>query len=195
MEGRSTLPGTRRLGPGDVAGLCERDVESVEDELHKKQVSADQTLAAVVPATDLVNLLQERASFIASKQLGRMIDHRGVISESGKSWMYWYHDFRKQQLAVLRIHLREGSGQGQSEEVASLLLDTLEEASAWTLPKVTVWDANPTVIQALDLLKGNFGVEVASGQRSLRSIPSLRWNGGNGSKEVALRCNEFYAWS
>ena len=171
------------------------DVEAVKEHMLKKQISADQTLAAVAPTADLIGLLQGRAHFIASKKFGKTTQHRGAISESEDSWIYWYHDFRKGQLAVLRIHLPEGSGQKQSEDVASLLLDALEEASAWDLPKVTVWDANPVVLRALDHLKDRHSVDVTSGQRHQRSIPSLRWNSGDRSKNVGLHCNEFFAWS
>lgn len=163
--------------------------------MRKTQISGDQTLAAVAPTADLINLLQGRAYFNASKLLGKVTEHRGAITESGTSWIYWYHDFRKQQLAVLRIHIPEEPDQRQPEQLTGLLLDALQEASAWELPKVTVWDANPVVLQALDLLKDRHAVEVTSGQRDRRSIPSLRWKGGDGAKNITLHCNEFYAWS
>lgn len=163
--------------------------------MRKTQVSSDQTLAAVVPSADLINLLQERANFMTSKLFGKVNEHRGAISQSEDSWIYWYHDFRKQQLAVLRVHLPEESAQNQPDQVASLLLSALKEASAWELPKVTVWDANPVVLQALDLLKDQHAVEVTSGQRYQRSIPSLRWTGDERARNVTLHCNEFYAWS
>lgn len=180
---------------GDIESLCAKDVESVKEEMRQMQVSADQTLAAIVPSADLINLLQGRAEFIASKLLGKVNEHRGAINDSEDSWMYWYHDFRKQQLAVLRVHLPEESAQCQPEQVASLFLDALKEASVWELPKVTVWDANPVVLQALDLLKDQHAVEVTSGQRYQRSIPSLRWAGDERAKKFTLHCNEFYAWS
>lgn len=161
----------------------------------KTQTSTDQRLAAVAPSADLINLLQGRANFMASKQFGKVTEHRGAISESEDSWIYWYHDFRKQQLAVLRVHLPEGRDGRQPEQVVSLLLDALEEALVWDLPKVTIWDADPAVLQALDLLKDRHAVEATSGQRHQRSIPSLRWKGGDGSKTIKLYCNEFYAWS
>lgn len=158
-------------------------------------VSADQTLAAVSPTADLVTLLQERANFNASKLFGKVTEHRGAINQSGDAWIYWYHDFRKQQLAVLRVHLPEADGKKQPDQVASLFLDALREASAWQLPKVTVWDANPVVLQAFDLLKDQHAMEVTSGQRHQRSIPSLRWRGDDRAKNLMLHCNEFYAWS
>ncbi|KAG6368319.1 hypothetical protein INS49_002524 [Diaporthe citri] len=195
LDGRSNLPRNRFLTAGDIESLCARDAESVKGEMRKTQISGDQTLAAVAPTADLINLLQGRAHFIALKLFGKVTEHRGAITKAGDSWVYWYHDFRKQQLAVLRIHLPEEPDQRQSEQVASLLSDALQEALAWDLPKVTVWDDNPIVLQALDLLKGQHAVEVASGQRDRRSIPSLRWKGGHGSKTVTLHCNEFYAWS
>lgn len=163
--------------------------------MRKMQVPADQTLAAVSPTADLVNLLQERASFNASKLFGKVTEHRGAINQAGDAWIYWYHDFRKQQLAVLRVHLPEAAGKRQPEQVASLLVEALREASDWQLPKVTVWDANPVVLEALDLLKDQYSVEVTSGQRYQRSIPSLRWIGDDRTKTVKLYCNEFYAWS
>lgn len=170
-------------------------MESVKEGLRKTQTSADQTLAAVSPTADLVTLLQQRANFTASKLFGKAIEHRGAISHFNDVWMYWYHDFRKHQLAVLRVHVPEEPSQRQVEQVTSLFLDTLQEASAWTLPKVTVWDANPVVLQALDLLKDRHKVEVTSGQRHQRSIPSLRWKGSDRTRNITLRCNEFYAWS
>lgn len=163
--------------------------------MRKTQVSPDQTLAAVVPTADLIKLLQERANFMASKLFGKVNEHRGAISQSEDSWIYWYHDFRKQQLAVLRVHLPEEPAQNQPEQVVGLFLDALKEASVWGLPKVTVWDANPIVLQALDLLKDQHRAEVTSGQRYQRSIPSLRWTGDDRAKSVTLHCNEFYAWS
>lgn len=195
FDGRSELPGTHLLTPGKIESLCAADVESVKDEVRQTHLSADQTLAAVAPTADLITLLQGRASFIASKLFGRATGHRGAISDSKDSWMYWYHDFRKQQLAVLRVHLPEDPGQPRPEQVANLFLDALQEASAWALPKVTVWDASPVVLHALDLLKDRYLVEVTSGQRYQRSIPSLRWKGSDGEKNVTLQCNEFYAWS
>lgn len=160
------------------------------------QISPGQRLAAVAPTADLINLLQGRAQFIASKKFDKVTEHRGSISENEDTWIYWYHDFRKQQLAVLRIHLPDKPGQKQPEQVVSLLLDALDEALAWALPKVTVWDANLVVLQALDLLKDKQNsVEVTSGQRDQRSIPSLRWKGADGSKMITLHCNEFFAWS
>ena len=195
LDNRSSLPGTRLLASGEIDSLCARDVESVKEEMLKTQISTDQRLAAVAPSADLINLLQGRANFMASKQFGKVTEHRGAISESEDSWIYWYHDFRKQQLAVLRVHLPEGRDGRQPEQVVSLLLDALEEALVWDLPKVTIWDANPAVLQALDLLKDRHAVEVTSGQRHQRSIPSLRWKGGDGSKTIKLYCNEFYAWS
>ncbi|KAK7718641.1 hypothetical protein SLS64_002601 [Diaporthe eres] len=115
--------------------LCARDVESVKEEMRETNISEDQTLAAVAPTADLVNLLQERANFMASKLFGKVTEHRGAISEAGNSWIYWYHDFRKQQLAVLRIHLPDDPDQRQPEQVAGLLSDALQEALAWELPK------------------------------------------------------------
>lgn len=159
------------------------------------QISTDQRFAAVAPSADLINLLQGRANFMASKKFGKATEHPGAITKPEESWIYWYHDFRKQQLAVLRIHLPDEFDGRQPEQVSSLLLDALEEAQAWHLPKVTVWDANPVVLQAFDLLKDRHAVEVTSGQRHQRSIPSLRWKGGDGSKMIKLHCNEFYAWS
>lgn len=132
---------------------------------------------------------------MASKLFGKVTQHRGAINESEDSWIYWYHDFRKQQLAVLRVHHPGEPGQKQSEQVASLFLDALQEASSWELPKVTVWDTNPVVLRSLGLLKDRHAVEVTSGQRFQRSIPSLRWKGSDGSKDVTLHCNEFFAWS
>lgn len=163
--------------------------------MHEIQISPGQRLAAVAPTADLINLLQGRANFIASKQFGKATERRGSISDSEDTWIYWYHDFRKQQLAVLRIHLPDKPGQKQPEQVVSLLLDALDEAVAWALPKVTVWDANLVVLQALDLLKDQHSVEVTSGQRDQRSIPSLRWKGADASKMITLHCNEFFAWS
>lgn len=195
LDGQSSLPKTRFLTAGDIESLCARDTESVKEELRTTRVSAGQTRAAVVPSADLINLLQGRAEFIASKLFGKVNEHRGAINQSEDSWIYWYHDFRKQQLAVLRVHLPETSAQNQPEQVASLFLDALKEASVWDLPKVTVWDANPAVLQALDLLKDQHRVEVTSGQRYQRSIPSLRWAGDERAKKVTLHCNEFYAWS
>lgn len=163
--------------------------------MRQMQISTDHRLAAVSPTADLINLLQERANFMALKQFGKSTEHRGAISESEDSWIYWFHDLRKGQLAVLRIHLEHGIGRSQLEQVVSLLLDALDEARAWALPKVTVWDANPVVLQALDVLKDQHAVEVINGRRHQRSIPSLRWKGGDESETVTLHGNEFYAWS
>ncbi|POS74371.1 hypothetical protein DHEL01_v207236 [Diaporthe helianthi] len=191
-----SLSGTRLLNPGDIDGLCTRDVEGIKLEMRQMQISSTgQRQVAVAPTADLINLLQERANFMASRQFGKATEHRGAISDSGDSWIYWYHDFRKQQLAVLRVRLPHEVGPRQLEQLVSLLLDALEEAGAWSLPKVTIWDANPVVLQALDLLKHRHAVEVATGQRHQRSIPSLRWKGDDGSETATLYYNEFYAWS
>ena len=192
---RMSLPITRALTRKDISSLCERDVEDIETKFEKLAVGSNEIHMAVVPTEEIISWLHDRAVFTSVKISGQVPQSHGRLCESADVWLYWFHDFRKQQLAVQRVggHMEESDL--QTTAIARLLLDALEEASKWNLAKVVVWNPSSGLTCAMKILEEGFGVEVETEERIGRSIPSVRWKGSNETQAITVQLNEFYAWS
>jgi hypothetical protein len=169
-------------------------VEDVKATFERCPIDPDEVLMVVLPTTNLISWLHDRGDFISLKLNGKSPEFRGSICESAHSWLYWHHDFRKKQLAIQRVHDPE-AGRSGVETLACLLLDALEEAEKWNLPKVIIWDAKERLLHAMKLLEATFTVKVESKERTKSSMPSLRWRGASQKKNVKVLLNEFYSWS
>ncbi|ORY60897.1 uncharacterized protein BCR38DRAFT_459839 [Pseudomassariella vexata] len=160
---------TRPLTKIDIPRLCSHDLECLKTEIKEIELQPTETLMSVLPTADL-----------------------GAICEHEDSWVYWFHDFRKQKLVLQRV--RVGKAQATTLCLASLFLAAVIEARTWGLPNVVVWTPDAESLLALDLLAKK-GFEVISEERDGTSIPSVRWAGGDESIKTVFWPNEFFAWS
>ena len=177
-----------------MPGLCVPDVKDVKADLANSVVSADEAHVAVLPTADLADWWQERARFTSLRVHGKEPQHYGAVCESVGVWLYWYHDFRRQQVAIQRVK----PPPRQTEEahvraLASLLLDALEEARRWDIPKVLLWDLSPFTLRAIKLLSDALEIDVKTEERIRKGVPMIRWKGADDKKNVMVRSHEFYA--
>ena len=192
---RLSLPITRALTSKDISSLCERDVKDIEAKFEKLEVGSNEIHMAVVPTEEIISWLHDRAVFTSMKISGQVPQSHGRMCERADVWLFWFHDFRKQQLAVQRVGGHVEGSELQTTAIARLLLDALEEASRWNLAKVVVWNPSSGLTCAMKILKDRFGVEVETEERIGRRIPSVRWKASNGTEAITVQLNEFYAWS
>lgn len=198
---QTNLPITRLLTSEDVSNLCALDAEDIRASLGKQTggSSLDEVHVAVLPTPNIISWLHARGDFISLRIHGKTPQSRGAMR--GDVWLYWYHDFREQQLAISRLHtpvVEEEDGRPQSTTetiLASLLMDAMEEAHRWDLPRVIVCDPSPDMLRAVQLLPGDIGVDIVNEEGVSKSIPSVRWRGSNKTGKVNVYRNDFSAWS
>lgn len=192
---KTDLPPTRLLKASDVPSLCHRDTERLVGRMERKDASSDTTTVAVLPTADLVGWLHGRGDFYASQLHGRVPDFKGAIDEAADVWMYWHHDFRRDQLVIQRIS-RPGNGESDIETLASLLLDARAEALAWNLSVVSIWSPGGDIEAAAGYLTALVPNEVIGKVERKSGISMVRYSGGGDmSKNVIFDANEFYAWN
>ncbi|KAI0478268.1 hypothetical protein F4859DRAFT_479180 [Xylaria cf. heliscus] len=191
---RGHLPETRALSRAEIPQLCNPDIRDVEKQIEYMMPQPGESYVCVLPTANLITWLHDRADFMSTKINGSSLQNYGSICESDESWLYWFHDFRKQQLAVQRI--REPMEGGiSSSALAAMLLDAIEEARLWNLPKVILWEPDTVLLNAISRLEEDFNIKSEIGERLNSSIPSLRWRHADETSETIFLFNEFYTWS
>jgi hypothetical protein len=137
----------------------------------------------------------DRGDFISQKVNGKFPPSHGAICAAADAWIYWYHDFKAQQLDIQRVRVPTANEtHTQAEALASLLLDAFEEAHKWGLSKVVVWSPCSSLVLAMQLLADKFGIKVEHEEQMGTSVPSLRWKGPRETR-ITFHHNEFYAYS
>ncbi|KAI1264794.1 hypothetical protein F5Y18DRAFT_417379 [Xylariaceae sp. FL1019] len=190
-----SLPQSFLLGRKDIPQLCDMDTTSVKDNFGHFAVRNDRTYLAVVPNVNTITWLHDRAEFISQKLFGRVPLHFGT--KCNRIWMYWFHDFRKNQLAIQRVHIPMDSEPSDvSRELAAGLLDAIEEARKWNFPKVIYWKDSQDLSAAVEFLVRRSDIVATKGERSKARI-SVRWIGQSdeATDSVELPLEEFYAWN
>lgn len=183
---RAGLPSTRLLTDEEIPALCVRDVADLKENFDKLTVGPDEVHLAVLPSAEMVSWLHLWGDFLNDRLRGGKAPYtHGAICEAAGTWIYWHFSFK--HMAIDRV-----VGQGSPEVLAALLLEALEEAQRWKLPRVTVWEPSPELIKAMDLIATKAGVEVETKVRP-NSITSLRWKNSDKTKKTTLHLNETYA--
>ncbi|KAK8130785.1 hypothetical protein PG999_003165 [Apiospora kogelbergensis] len=196
------IPRGRPIADEELSRLCIADVEGVKREFTVLAAGPGDVHVAVLPTPEIIGWLHDRGDFVAQKTLGRVPGHHGAISECGRLWLYWYHDFRKEQLGIQRVRLPprlDGDGSDNHDVVirrlAGLLHRALGEAEEWGLPNVVVWEPTAAVVEAMDILARRAGVSLRTEERIGRSIPSLRFRADDTPSSVHFHMKELYMWS
>lgn len=191
---RLGLPSTRLLRATDVPLLCARDTQRLIDRIEHQNVSLDSTTVAVLPTAELVGWLHGRSDFYASKLHGRVPEFKGSIDEAAEVWIYWHHDFRRNQLVIQRIS-RPGNSEREIKALVSLLLDAKAEALAWKLSAVSIWSPDSDLEAAARHLSALVPNQVIEKLERKSGISMVRCSGGDRSENVVFDTNEFYAWN
>ncbi|KAI1125661.1 hypothetical protein F5Y10DRAFT_279330 [Nemania abortiva] len=192
---RNQLPETRLISGKEVPELCIRDVRDVESYFEKLTPQPNESRVCVLPTSNLITWLQDRSDFVCTKMKGGPPKSHGTICESADTWLYWFHDFRKQQLAVQRARIPVVASQITRSVLAAMLLDAIEEAHMWNLPKIILWDPCTELLGAMSILEERFNVKVEMLAVRNKSVPSMRWKHADEENTTIFHFNEFYTWS
>lgn len=194
------IPKTRYLTLDELEPLCEMDVAAMKAKFMKLASDHTRTHVAFAPDYAQISWQLAREQFMTSVIFNRQIERRGAITTSGRSWVYWDHDWREKKLKILRFVLLDAhpqTGAPVSEEekvwdVVKLLQAAAAEAVEWGLKKVLVWNPDATTTRGI---KGfhNFheDVDVIFDERKDTAIPSLRWNGGRSTVDTVWEDNHY----
>jgi len=184
--------GVRFLTKDEIPPLCERDALAVAQRL-EMQPEDGLTHFALEPSFAQCSWHFAREEFNAKVLAGRPIERRGAITASGDAWVYWDHDFKRSKLRIQRV---VALGPDPVMDVRELVTAALEEAQAWGLQRVMLWNPSDDVTLGLkaagNKLEGK--VKLVFDERWERAIPSLRWRKGMNVGEVVWQENEYYAW-
>jgi hypothetical protein len=186
------FPSTRLLEATDLPDLCARDIERLRNSLEDVSTSSDTVTVSIVPSHELISWLHDRADFISSKINGKKSQIKGSCSDETNAWLYWYHDYRCNQLVIQRISLASHD-QTSIRALASLLLDARNEAAKWRLPKLVIWSPSMDVQKALEILSGELNDEYAYESQRQSTITMIRWKGSDTSRKLCLKEDEFFA--
>jgi hypothetical protein len=162
-------------------------------ETERTNVDENHHILTVLPTHDLIRWQHARAEFIALKIHGRAPQNKGVI-HSSNAWIYWTHDFRKQQLFIQRVRTLIDDEEKRHTVLATLLLYAIREARLWSLPRVIVWETGADTQEAINTLKSRIGGFVPLLEARRRETVSVRWKGGE-LKDTIIAPNEHYAWN
>lgn len=198
----TSLPETRLLDRTELSQLCVRDVESIKASFWRLQVTGNERHVSVLPTPEITTWMQDRGDFTTSKASSEEKTvtpplHHGSICESTDTWLYWYHDYRKQHLAIQRVHVGAACSSQTPliEALAGLLLDAVEDARKWNLPRVVIWDPSAATLEAARTLGTTHGIRVDYGERVGSSMPSMRWREADLSRKIIVHNNEKFAYS
>ncbi|KAI9158095.1 hypothetical protein HJFPF1_06085 [Paramyrothecium foliicola] len=189
------FPATRLLKAIDVPELCNRDTKRLKNTLESGTAHADKSgtfTMSIIPTHDLISWLHDRAEFISSKMNGSFSQFKGSYSEEGNAWLYWYHDFRRNELVIQRLSL-DSRSQASVKALASLLLDARNEAAEWNFPKLVIWSPSTDVQRALDLISQELRDEHTYERQRQSPLTMIRLKGSDTSRKLKLRDDEFFA--
>ncbi|KAF2245781.1 hypothetical protein BU26DRAFT_553584 [Trematosphaeria pertusa] len=188
------LPKTDPISADGISALCERDTQGLRAEYSAQDIGKESSLMVVLPTAELVSWLHALAEFMGLKTRGKAPVHKGAISNRD-TWIYWHHDFRKQCLYVQRIRTFVKESEPRTKALAAVLLHACREADIWELPKVAIWDANPEMRLAIDLLASRQVIRASNGDSARREKLSIRWKDQGMKMDPMIEKNEFYAWN
>lgn len=176
----------------EVSELCDRDVRDIEYHFGELILEPNESHVCVLPTTNIITWLHGRSDFMSTKLKGASPIGRGSICDDADAWLYWYHDFRKQQLAIQRVRLPIVDSQLQSAALAAMLLDAVEEARAWNFPKIILWDPSTELLGAMSILQQEFRIMSEIEAERQRGVPSIRWRHADESNKTTFHFHEFY---
>jgi GNAT superfamily N-acetyltransferase len=190
--------GASLLAERDVAALCEKDIEALEQKFDGLARDNDgKTHITFLPSFAQCSWHFARDAYVCRAMRRREAEHRGAVTADGSSWLYWDHDLREKKLKIQRIVTR-GSDPPEKKagDVKALLLAALSEAEDWGIVQVLAWSPTQEVTAAVMAIwhEVGEGLQVSFDHRTKMSLPSLRWKGGKDVGEVVWQDNEYFSW-
>lgn len=190
-------PGTRHLSLDELEPLCDKDVDALMAKMKTLAGDEEKLHVAFAPSFSQVSWQLAREAFMAEAMFNKKIERRGAITNDGKSWIYWDHDWREKKLKILRIVTSESSTEEEKTwHTMELLRAAVAEAMGWGLPKVLVWNPDATTTRGIKGLS-NFHeneVKIIFDERTDGSIPCFRWKGGKSVKDTVWEENHYFCW-
>jgi hypothetical protein len=173
-----------------IEELCEVDTNLIRSKLAKEQEGGSIHIA-FEPSFEQVSWHLSRADYLGKILRGKIPTHVGAYTKDRRSWVYWYHDFRTEELAIQRLVIPE-----YDSDIVELLAAAAGEAQAWDLKRVVLWNPTEEVVEAATEWgeQWNHKIKVEVKASTETSIPSLRLKGGKDSKGVVWHYDEYYAW-
>ena len=196
---------TRPLRSRDLPELCRRDKELLKQKITKFAQTSPDTRVALIPSAQIMDWHHAREDFLAKEILGRTPEIRGAIvapSNEKAVWVLWTRLFQKNpdenSLQILRIVVEdedgtseEPSSTGSVQNVAACLAAAQEEAAAWGVNTIELWNPSATVQAGVRMLRP--GVELI--HREEYSVACLNWYGDKpGTNNVEWVANEKFGW-
>ncbi|KAK8107508.1 uncharacterized protein PG998_009521 [Apiospora kogelbergensis] len=195
-EESPSLP-TRVVGPHDVADLCSRDIAQLRPQVEAYDLAPDTSLVSTLPIPEQFEWYRGLAKLQSDSWCGgREIANVGAICDAADTWMLWHHDLRKKEFKISRVKPNYGDHEQTKQALVQLLLCAMEEAISWeaTFEKVVIWDPNPEVIGALEILGRDMGFTPKSEMRVGTNHTSLRW-AKDEKRQTVFWPNEYYAYN
>lgn len=197
-------PATRYLTEDELEPLCDKDVAAVKAKFQTLAADHQKTHVAFLPSYPQIAWQLAREQFMAGVLHKREIKYRGAITNSGKSWVYWDHDWREGKLKIMRLVTLDHDPEtglkileeNKIVEVLELLRAAAAEAIEWNLKKVLIWNPSGTVTRGTKAFHNYHeeDVDVIWDERYEGSIPSFRWKEGKSTDNTVWDFNEYYAW-
>jgi hypothetical protein len=179
-----------------IQDLCNRDLARITQKL--KGYLGEFTYIVISPSWEQVSWHIARAEYVGKILRQKVPTAFGAITRSQKSWVYWYQDFRSEQLMIQRIVLLQCE---EEEHVVSnvkeLLVAASAEAKAWGLKQVVFWNPERSeIMHAASQMEAEApnGLKVSAWDSHTTSIPSLRLRNGADTTNLVWLHNGYYGW-
>jgi hypothetical protein len=211
----TNLPKAKPLRASDLPDLCAIDEAHIRQSLNKAAESSLKTMVALIPDIQTIQWHHAREDFVGLELHGKSPDIKGAIVgeiPGSRVWCYWTRmfyneDIEKREentLHILRLVVEaesfvdwetstfeEERNKQYIPSIAALLTMAQEEAAAWNMEDVQLWNPNHITVEAAKSLYPS--MEVA--HRDQESVCSLRWYGDAKSlKTIQWLGNEKYGW-
>lgn len=205
------------LHANELAKLCNIDEALLKVELERYSPNSSKVRVALVPDYQTYRWHHSREEFVANKLLGKSPSVKGAIvdgEEGNRVFCIWTRIFGDTEaeniLYILRLvienqrPLSEYECESGSNPVSlklsskpmilaamAVLSAAQQEAAAWAMQKVVLWNPTPLAVLAAQELEPT--AEISN--REIESIPSLRWYGSKEESEsVEWVANERFGW-
>lgn len=205
------------LHANDLVKLCNIDEALLKAELERYSHNSSEVRVALVPDYQTYRWHHSREEFVANKLFGKSPSVKGAIvdgEEGNRVFCVWTRTFgntvAENILYILRLVIENErplseyeceSGSNQlslklSSELVILatmavLSAARQEAAAWAMQKVVLWNPTPLAVLAAQELEPT----AKTSDREIESIPSLRWYGSKEESEsVKWVANERFGW-
>jgi len=215
----SRLPATAPLYADDLPDLCRADEATLKNRIATSTLQVvSAVLVALIPDLQTLQWHHAREEFVAKELSDKLPEVKGAIvrgQEGSRVWSIWTRTFGNEEdghtLNILRIVIegeedfeRQTLGQepsmsslGPSDQhrvlaAASVLQAARQEAAAWIMNDVQIW--NPTTLATLAVK--HLYPSATLIHRDAESIASLRWRSPSMYPAIDVQWigNEKYGW-